>query len=56
MTGGGLGGSAIALVEDTYVAGLAARVEAAFQAAGFTRPEVFAVHPVSAAGRVEVAG
>ncbi|HEX3908585.1 MAG TPA: galactokinase [Mycobacteriales bacterium] len=56
MTGGGFGGSAIALVETAYLSGLAARVEAAFQAAAFTRPEIFAVHPVAGAGRVEVAG
>jgi galactokinase len=56
MTGGGFGGSAIALVEDLYLAGLTGRVEAAFHAAGFTRPEVFTVRPVAAAGRADVSG
>ena len=56
MTGGGFGGSAIVVVETEYAAGLAGRVEAAFQAAGFARPDVFAVRPAAAAGRAEVAG
>jgi galactokinase len=56
MTGGGFGGSAVALVETEYLAGLAGRVEAAFLAAGFTRPEVFTVRPVEAAGRAQASG
>jgi galactokinase len=56
MTGGGFGGSAIVLVEGEYLAGLTGRVGAAFQAAGFTRPEIFPVRAVGSAGPAELPG
>jgi galactokinase len=43
MTGGGFGGSTVALVRDADVARVSAAVEAAFAAAGFSAPEVLVV-------------
>ncbi|AUG28534.1 MULTISPECIES: galactokinase [Microbacterium] len=51
MTGGGFGGSAIALVDHARVAEVAAAVQAAFAAAGFGAPHVFTVHPSDGAHR-----
>ncbi len=52
MTGGGFGGSAVALVPAGAVEGTAAAVAAAFAGAGFADPEVFAVVPAAGARRV----
>ncbi len=51
MTGGGFGGSAIALVEHAQVDAVRAAVEAAFADAGFAAPNIFAVHPSEGARR-----
>lgn len=51
MTGGGFGGSAIALVEHAQVDAVRAAVEAAFADAGFTEPNIFTVHPSEGARR-----
>ena len=45
MTGGGFGGSAIALLPPAKVDELRGRVEARYEALGWGRPEVFVVHP-----------
>jgi len=45
MTGGGFGGSAIALVEERLVPEVTEAVTAAFGARGFQAPEIFAVQP-----------
>ncbi len=49
MTGGGFGGSAIALLPPESVDGLRVRVEAAFAARGWAPPRVFTVRPSPAA-------
>jgi galactokinase len=54
MTGGGFGGSAIALTAD--VPAVTTAVEAAFAAHGFTAPRVFVVEPGDGARRVDDAG
>ncbi|HNQ08222.1 MAG TPA: galactokinase, partial [Tetrasphaera sp.] len=51
MTGGGFGGSAIALVPADRADAVADAVIAAFAAAGFTAPEPFAVMPSPSARR-----
>lgn len=51
MTGGGFGGSAIALVEVAHLDEVGARVRAAFAEAGFREPETFAVRPSAGAQR-----
>lgn len=51
MTGGGFGGSAIALLPPQRVDGLRTRVEAAFTARGWPSPHVFTVSPSAAASR-----
>lgn len=51
MTGGGFGGSAIALVEHAQVDAVRAAVETAFADAGFTAPNIFTVHPSEGARR-----
>lgn len=51
MTGGGFGGSAIALVDGDLVPEVTAAVEAAFAAAGFAAPHIFTVHPSDGARR-----
>ena len=51
MTGGGFGGSAIALVRSADRDAVAAAVTAAFAEAGFTAPTVFTVHPAEGARR-----
>ena len=52
MTGGGFGGSAIALVEVGDLDLVSSAVTAAFADAGFTEPAIFAVSPAHGAGRV----
>jgi len=52
MTGGGFGGSAIALVAPEQVQGLRERVEARYAAHQWSRPEVFVVHAADGAHRV----
>jgi galactokinase len=51
MTGGGFGGSAIALVAEPYVGDVIAAVERAFQAAGFIAPVCFAATAAGGARR-----
>ncbi len=51
MTGGGFGGSAIALVDRDLVPDVTAAVEAAFAEAGCAKPHVFTVHPSAGARR-----
>jgi galactokinase len=55
MTGGGFGGSAIALVRQGDRATVATAVVEAFGSAGFGRPEIFEVEASGGARRVEVA-
>ncbi|MHC0433989.1 galactokinase [Streptomyces sp. O3] len=52
MTGGGFGGSAIVLAEESAVAALTSAVEKAFAAAGYSVPRVFAAVPCRGAHRV----
>ena len=52
MTGGGFGGSAIALAPLERVAAVTAAVEHAFAAAGMTVPRCFTVQPSAGAARV----
>jgi galactokinase len=52
MTGGGFGGSALALVPTTRLAPVRAGVEAAFARAAFSTPHSFTVAPSDGAGRV----
>ncbi|MWB99396.1 galactokinase [Agromyces seonyuensis] len=52
MTGGGFGGSAIALVAADLVPAISAAVLAAFAEAGYAEPKVFTVHPADGAGRL----
>jgi galactokinase len=51
MTGGGFGGSAIALVADEHVDSLVAAVEKAFADRGFAEPTGFVVAPAAGAQR-----
>ena len=51
MTGGGFGGSAIALVDHDLVPAVTDAVTAAFAEAGFTAPHIFTVHPSEGARR-----
>ncbi len=52
MTGGGFGGSAIALVDAGAVSAVVAAVRAAFAGRGFAEPAPFVVTPAAGAGRV----
>lgn len=52
MTGGGFGGSAIALVQVEDLDRVSSAVTAAFAGSGFTEPAIFAVSPADGAGRV----
>ncbi|GGZ24205.1 galactokinase [Streptomyces inusitatus] len=52
MTGGGFGGSAIALVEASARERVAGSVERAFAEASFRRPEIFAAAPAAGARRL----
>ena len=54
MTGGGFGGSAIALVRDADLDGVKAAVEAAYEKAGYRRPRMFTAVPSRGAGRDEL--
>lgn len=51
MTGGGFGGSTIALVEAEQAQQVAEAIAAAFAAAGFTAPEFFLALPSEGAGQ-----
>jgi len=53
MTGGGFGGSAIALVPQQHADAVADQCRRAFANAGWEEPHVFAVEPAAGAGRVE---
>lgn len=53
MTGGGFGGSAIALVEDTDTDAVTDAVMDAFAEAGLTTPVIFAMQPARGAHRCE---
>ncbi|MDK1361715.1 galactokinase [Arthrobacter sp. zg-Y1219] len=53
MTGGGFGGSAIALVNSDDADAVTAAVTVAFAAAGYAAPAVFTVLPAAGAGRVQ---
>ena len=53
MTGGGFGGSAIALVPQERIDAVADHCRRAFANAGWEEPDVFAVTPAAGAGRVE---
>ena len=52
MTGGGFGGSAIALVDEERVDAVAAAVRAAFAEAGFRAPEIRSAEPSRGAHRL----
>jgi galactokinase len=52
MTGGGFGGSVVALVEAVRVAGVSEAVETAFRSAGFAAPVTFTAVPSAGARRV----
>ncbi|MDQ7802308.1 galactokinase [Amycolatopsis sp. A133] len=54
MTGGGFGGSAIALVRDADLERVKAAVEAAYEKAGYRRPRMFTAVPSRGAGRDEL--
>jgi galactokinase len=49
MTGGGFGGSAIALVPQDRADAIGAAVVEAFSEAGYAQPGLFVVHPVAGA-------
>jgi galactokinase len=51
MTGGGFGGAAIALIEQSAVDAVSTAVEDAFAHAGFTAPHLFTVVPAAGAHR-----
>ncbi|MFL6101188.1 MAG: galactokinase [Actinomycetales bacterium] len=51
MTGGGFGGSAIALVPEDRQDDIGQAVESAFAAAGFTAPGIIRAYPAGGAGR-----
>lgn len=53
MTGGGFGGSAIALVAQDRAGAVRERVERQFGALGWQRPDVFAVRPSAGAYRLD---
>ena len=54
MTGGGFGGSAIALVRDADLERVKEAVEAAYEKAGYRRPRMFTAVPSRGAGRDEL--
>lgn len=54
MTGGGFGGSAIALVEEGDQARIGEAVRRAFQSSDFTEPAVFSVQPGPGAHRIRI--
>jgi galactokinase len=51
MTGGGFGGSALALVPAERLAGIGAAVEAAFAAEGLTAPGIIPAYAATGAAR-----
>lgn len=51
MTGGGFGGSAIALIESSKIANLRSQILAQFAARGFATPEIFSVAAADGARR-----
>ena len=53
MTGGGFGGSAIALVPEDRVERITTRVRAAFADAEFAEPRTFVVAPADGARRLD---
>ncbi|WP_425863608.1 galactokinase [Arthrobacter sp. TWP1-1] len=52
MTGGGFGGSAIALIPAASEAEVSTAIQEAFAQAGFTTPDIFAVSPAPGARRI----
>ena len=54
MTGGGFGGSAIALVRDEDLEQVKSTVDSAFETAGLRRPRMFTAVPSRGAGRDQV--
>jgi galactokinase len=52
MTGGGFGGSAIALVPEEAAEKVSAAVANSFRMAGFKQPDVFPVAPADGARRL----
>jgi galactokinase len=54
MTGGGFGGCAVALVRNDAVGDVTGAVVAAFAAAGFKQPRVFASVPSAGAAAVRL--
>jgi galactokinase len=54
MTGGGFGGSAIALVRDADLEPVKSAVDSAFETAGLRRPRMFTAVPSRGAGRDQV--
>lgn len=54
MTGGGFGGSAIALIESEFLEALRFGVILAFESRGFEPPDIFTVKPSPGAKRLEV--
>jgi galactokinase len=53
MTGGGFGGSAIALVPAQSVSQVQVAIDGAFAEHGYTQPDMFVVHAADGAGRLE---
>jgi galactokinase len=51
MTGGGFGGSAIALIASDAISSVSRRVQAAFAERGFTAPGLFTAVPSPGADR-----
>jgi galactokinase len=54
MTGGGFGGSAIALVNSEFLEALHFGVTLAFETRGFQTPDIFTVKPSAGAKRLEI--
>lgn len=52
MTGGGFGGSVIAIVDASQVSEVTGAVAASFERNGFSRPRSFQTHPAAGAGRI----
>lgn len=55
LTGGGFGGSMVALVHDSDVESISAAITSAFAVAGYTAPQAFTVHAASGARRDDAA-
>lgn len=54
MTGGGFGGSAIALVPENHTERLQTAVRKRFTVAGYNSPDIFAVSPADGAGKIDL--